>query len=75
MGAYCNAQSLPSLLNLPFMPWMIFPLKIVFVWGALYLLDKNSDDKKLNNFLKIIILILGLALGIRDMLTVSMLVI
>jgi uncharacterized membrane protein len=75
MGAYCNASTLPSFLQLPFMPWMIFPLKIIFVGGALRMLDKHSKDKQFNNFLKIIILILGLALGIRGMLTVSMLVI
>jgi len=73
MGAYCNAASLPSYLQLPFMPWTIFILKIIFVGGALHILDKYSDDKQFNNFLKIVILILGLALGIRDMLTVSML--
>ncbi|MCD6476868.1 MAG: DUF63 family protein, partial [Candidatus Aenigmarchaeota archaeon] len=54
-------------------PWIFFPTKIIVVWSVLYLIDKYSDDKFFNNFLKIVILILGLALGIRDFLTVSML--
>jgi len=73
MGAYCNSSSLPNYLVLPFMPWTIFILKIVVVYSVLHLVDKYSDDKLFTNFLKIAILILGLALGIRDMLTVAML--
>lgn len=71
MGAYCDAGNLPKMLQLPFMPWVIFPLKIVFVWAALHLLDKYAESDQMRDFLKIIILILGLALGIRNMLTVS----
>jgi uncharacterized membrane protein len=75
MGAYCNVSSLPEFLQLPFMPWTMFIIKIVVVWGVLHIIDTNSKDTEFNNFLKIIVLILGLALGVRDMLTVGMLVI
>jgi uncharacterized membrane protein len=51
----------------------LFPLKIIVVWFVLYYIDKSKEDKFYKNYLKIIILILGLALGIRDFLTVSML--
>lgn len=64
---------LPTFLINIFGPWIMFPLKIIVVWAVLYVIDKYSDDKFFSNFLKIIILILGLALGIRDFLTVSML--
>jgi uncharacterized membrane protein len=53
-------------------PWVMFPLKLAVIWIVLYYIDKEKGDRRLKNFLKIIILILGLALGVRDWLTVSM---
>jgi len=53
--------------------WTLFPLKIIVVWSVLYYIDKSKEDRFYKNYLKIIILILGLALGIRDFLTVSLL--
>lgn len=53
--------------------WIMFPLKILVVGGVLLLLDKYRENGQFKNFLKLIILILGLALGTRDFLTVSML--
>lgn len=52
--------------------WIMFPLKILVVGGVLLLLDKHGEDEQFKNFLKLIILILGLALGTRDFLTVGM---
>jgi uncharacterized membrane protein len=54
-------------------PWIMFPLKIIVVWPILYYIDKSKEDIFFKRFLKIIILILGLALGIRDFLSVSLL--
>ena len=51
----------------------MFALKIAVILPVLMIIDRYSDDRFFTNFLKIIILILGLALGIRDILTVSML--
>jgi len=59
--------------TLEFGPWIMFPLKIAVVWIVLYYIDKSKEDLFFKRFLKIIILILGLALGLRDFLTVSML--
>lgn len=75
---YYEQHVLPSFLIGIFGPWIMFPLKIIVVWGVLYLIDKEFKGKPENeqffkNFLKIIIFILGAALGVRDMLTVSML--
>ena len=67
---YYEQHVLPRYLINIFGPWAMFPLKIVVVGFVLYFLDKE-EDKFLRNFLKIIVLILGLALGIRDSLTVS----
>lgn len=70
---YYEQHVLPSFLINIVGPWILFPLKIVVVWAVLYYIDKSKEDKFFKNFLKIIILILGLALGIRDFLTVSLL--
>jgi uncharacterized membrane protein len=53
-------------------PWIMFPLKLAVVWAVLYYIDREKGDRRLKNLLKIIILILGLALGVRDWLTLSM---
>jgi len=72
MGSYCNAGSLPALLQLPQMPWMIFLPKLIVVPLVLQMIDKEKSDQRFKNFLKIVVLILGFALGIRDMLTVAL---
>ncbi len=64
---------LPSFLINVFGPWIMFPLKIAVVWAVLYIIDRSKEETFLKQFLKIVILILGLALGIRDFLTISML--
>jgi len=53
-------------------PWIMFPLKIVVVWTVLFIIDSSEEDIFFKKFLKIVILILGLALGIRDLLSVSL---
>jgi len=69
---YYEQHVLPSFLIGIAGPWIMFPLKIIVVGGVLWIIDKETDDPYMKNFLKIIIFILGLALGIRDLLTVSM---
>ena len=53
-------------------PWIMFPLKIAVVWPVLYYIDK-LEDKEFRIWLKIAVLILGLALGTRDILKVGLL--
>ena len=69
---YYEQHVLPSFLIDLAGPWVMFPLKLIVVWAVLYYIDKEKGDKRLKNLLKIIILILGRALGIRDWLTLSM---
>ncbi|MFQ6020582.1 MAG: DUF63 family protein [Candidatus Aenigmatarchaeota archaeon] len=69
---YYEQHVLPSFLIDMFGPWIMFPLKIIVVWVVLYVIDKSKEDQFFKNYLKIIILILGLALGIRDFLTISL---
>lgn len=70
---YYEQHVLPNFLINIFGPWIMFPLKIVVVWTVLALIDRSKEDIFFKRFLKIIILILGLALGIRGFLTISML--
>ncbi|MFH1473270.1 MAG: DUF63 family protein [Candidatus Aenigmatarchaeota archaeon] len=70
---YYEQHVLPSFLIDLLGTWVMFPLKISVVWAVLYAIDKSDEDVFFKRFLKIIILILGLALGIRDFLTISIL--
>ena len=55
-------------------PWIMYPLKIGVVWCVLWLIDRHTDDSDMRNFLKIVIFILGFALGLRDTLRLGMMV-
>ncbi|MBU3896806.1 MAG: DUF63 family protein [Nanoarchaeota archaeon] len=70
---YYEQHVLPTFLINIFGPWIMFPLKIIVVYFVLHILDKEIDDKNMKNFLKIIIFILGAALGVRNFLTLAML--
>ena len=47
--------------------WIMFPLKLAVVGLALYVIDKEDLTKQQNVFLKMIIILLGLAPGIRGL--------
>ena len=70
---YYEQHVVPTFLINIFGPLVMFPLKLIVVWLVLYLIDNSKEDLFFKRFLKIIILILGLALGIRNLLTISML--
>ncbi len=53
-------------------PWVMFPLKLAVVLPVLWYIDRSNESELFKRFLKVVILILGLALGIRDILTVGM---
>ncbi|MFH0830010.1 MAG: DUF63 family protein [Candidatus Aenigmatarchaeota archaeon] len=53
-------------------PWIMFPLKLAVVLPVLWYIDRSTESEMFKRFLKVVILILGLALGLRDMLTVGM---
>ena len=55
-------------------PSAFFALKLPIILLALYYVDKEMEDDGKRTFLKIVILILGLAPGLRDMLRLGMLV-
>ena len=58
-------------------PLVMFPLKIIFITLSLYLLDwiipeEDKDNLSIKNILKMVILILGLGPGVRNMCTILM---
>jgi len=65
---YLEQHVLPRLLiyDLEFGPLTMFPLKIAVVVPVLWLIDRYTEDSNFRNLLKIAVLILGLAPGIRD---------
>ncbi len=56
----------PRLLIEQFSPVSFIFVKIALVVGILFLIDKNSNDKNFNNFLKFSIAIIGFAPALRD---------
>lgn len=69
---YVEKHVLPGFLVELTGAWIMIPLKIAVIWPVLYLIDDEIDDFELRNWLKIVILALGLALGIRNMFTAAM---
>ena len=66
---YFEQHVLPSFLINIFGPAVMFVLKFVVVGAVLYVLDKELKDKKdleKRKFIKLVILILGLAPGLRN---------
>jgi len=66
---YSEQHVLPNfLINLTGYVYSFVIVKFAVVVSILYLIDKFSRDKQLNSFIKLIIIILGLSTGIRDLL-------
>ena len=64
---YLEQHPLPRFLIELTNPAAMFFLKIVVLIPVLYIIDRYSEPGHFKNFLKIVILILGLAPGLRDM--------
>lgn len=67
---YGEQHVLPNALtNLAGTAFVMFPLKIVVILAALYVIDEYIEDKTISNMLKLAIFILGLAPGLRNSLS------
>ena len=64
---YSEQHPLPRFLIELSNPAAMFLLKLVVLIPVLYIIDRYSEKGEFRNFLKIVILILGLAPGLRDM--------
>ncbi|MBI4181378.1 MAG: DUF63 family protein [Candidatus Aenigmarchaeota archaeon] len=65
---YVEQHVVPNLLIPLFGPAAMFPLKILVVIPVLWAIDTYAEDPRFRNFLKLVVLILGLAPGLRDLL-------
>ncbi len=63
---FTEQHVVPRLLISYFSPLSFIVVKLAVVVSILLILDKNPEDKNFNNFLKLIIAIVGFAPGMRD---------
>jgi|GEM_PF-549109 len=63
---YLEQHPVPRLFIESVGPWTFFVLKLAVLLPSLYIIDKYAEEGDFKNFLKIVILILGLAPGLRD---------
>ena len=49
----------------------MFPMKLIVVLSALYIIDQYFDDLTIKNLLKLTVFVLGLAPGMRNFLTLA----
>ncbi|MFH1445295.1 MAG: DUF63 family protein [Nanoarchaeota archaeon] len=74
MFGYLEQHVVPRLLINFMGPASMFLLKLVVVIPVLYIIDRYAEDGDFKNFLKIVVLILGLAPGMRDALRLLVMV-
>jgi len=68
---YWELHVLPRFLISAFGPWIMIPTKVFVFAAILYVLDSSKDDEKLINFVKFVLVVLGLAPGLRDSLRMT----
>ena len=64
---YLEQHPLPRMFTTLFTPAGMFLLKLLFLIPALYVINRHTEKGDFKNFLLFLILILGLAPGLRDM--------
>mgnify|MGYP000878491384 FL=1 len=70
---YGEQHVLPNaLIGLTGTALVMFPLKIIVILFALYVIDSYIEDETIKNMLKLAILILGISTGLRDLLSLVM---
>ncbi|MEM5812673.1 MAG: DUF63 family protein [Candidatus Aenigmatarchaeota archaeon] len=63
---YLEQHPVPRFFIESFGGWTFFALKLAVLLPSLWIIDKYAKEGEFRNFLKIVILILGLAPGLRD---------
>lgn len=67
---YSEQHVLPNALNHLFDTYLtLFPMKIIVIVAVLYIIDQYFDDLTIKNLLKLTVFVLGLAPGLRNILT------
>lgn len=67
----CGEQHPFSALILGVSPFLFVIIKVVLSLAIIYFIDQEIKDKNINGFTKLVIIVLGFAPGLRDMLTVG----
>ena len=69
---YSEQHVLPNALNQIFDTYLtVFPMKIIVIVLVLYIIDQYFDDLTIKNLLKLTVFVLGLAPGLRNILTLA----
>ena len=67
---YVEQHVLPNAINQLFDTYLtLFPMKIIVIVAVLYIIDQYFDDLTIKNLLKLAVFVLGLAPGLRNILT------
>ena len=70
---YYEQHVLPNALNQLFDTYLtLFPMKIIVIVAVLYIIDQYFDDLTIKNLLKLTVFVLGLAPGLRNILTMAL---
>ena len=70
---YTEQHVLPNALNQLFDTYLtLFPMKIIVIVAGLYIIDQYFDDLTIKNLLKLTVFVLGLAPGLRNILTMAL---
>lgn len=69
---YYEQHVLPNALNQLFDTYLtLFPMKIIVIVAVLYIIDQYFEDQTIKNLLKLTVFVLGLAPGLRNILTLA----
>ena len=69
---YYEQHVLPNAINQLFDTYLtLFPMKIIVIVAVLYIIDQYFDDLMIKNLLKLTVFVLGLAPGLRNILTLA----
>lgn len=69
---YWEQHVLPNALNQLFDTYLtLFPMKIIVIVAVLYIIDQYFEDETIKNLLKLTVFVLGLAPGLRNILTMA----
>ena len=69
---YGEQHVLSNFIMQNFGTWVFIPVKLVVAILAVWLIDKYAENEDIKNYLKFIIIVLGLALGVRNTLRATM---
>ena len=70
---YYEQHVLPNAINQLFDTYLtLFPMKIIVIVAVLYIIDQYFDDLTIKNLLKLTVFVLGLAPGLRNILTMAL---